>query len=159
MRLHPGGHKGKEFRKMQVLVPGQAEPATALELGQPGEARGRAQVWDWAEHPARLLLVPALVTSSLPLQLRHGSRTIINLTATAATAVDDVVQLEHRASIVHGAAEGDDVTIRVAPCEFYIRATYPHVKAVALETIRDEIRVPDKVSACVLVDFQRNGKR
>ena len=142
-----------------MLVPAWAELVTALALGQVREAPRQARVWGWAEHPARLLLVPALVTSSLPLQLRHGSRTIINLTATAATAVDDVVQLEHRASIVHGAAEGDDVTIRIAPCEFYIRATYSQVKTVALETIRDEIRVPDEVSARVLVDFHSNSKR
>lgn len=67
---------------------------------------------------------------------------------------DDVVQLQHRASIVHRAFEGNDVTIHVAHCEFYIRAADPHMKALALETIRNETRVPDKLSASVLVDFQ-----
>jgi hypothetical protein len=57
---------GKELRKMLVLVPARAEPATALEWGQLGEAPGQARVWDWAEHPARQPWVKVLVTSPFP---------------------------------------------------------------------------------------------
>ena len=113
---------------MLVLVPARAEPATALEWGQLGEAPGQARVWDWAEHPARQPWVKVLVTSPLPRYSFAMVPVPSSISLTDGTAVDDVVQLEHGASIVHGAAEGDDVTIRVASCEFDIRATCLHAK-------------------------------
>src|SRR6476646_7162489 len=113
---------------MLVPVPARAELVTALEWGQAWEARGQARARDWAERPARQQLVKVLATSPLPRYSFAMVPVPSSISLTDGTAVDDVVQLEHGASIVHGAAEGDDVTIRVACCEFDIRATCLHAQ-------------------------------
>jgi hypothetical protein len=49
------------------------------------------------------------------LPLPHGSGTIVNLTPAARTAVNDVIQFEDCARIVHGSFERDGIPFRVAP--------------------------------------------
>ena len=79
----------------------------------------------------------------LGLALPHGSSTIINLTPATWTAVDDVIQFQHCARGIHGSPERDGVACRVAPCKQNIGAVHRHVKAVAIETVRDKARITD----------------
>jgi hypothetical protein len=54
-----------------------------------------------------------------------------------------VIQFEHCARGVHGSPERDGVGFRVAPCKQDIGAVHRHVKAVPIETVRDETRITD----------------